>query len=158
MTVPRFYHQSASLIPDGRVMVAGSTGGRFVADPLDRKPGGGTQNELLTRVGKRPFRQLACDRTTAARVKQAVMSAAINDSRTIPIRRQSQFDSHPPTPLSRLLPVFFDGHRHLALENLALRQQLSVYKKTLRRPKLHPSDQLFGVCLSRVWAEWRQAS
>jgi hypothetical protein len=59
--------------------------------------------------------------------------------------------------LSRLLPVLCASHRHLALENLALRQQLAVYKKTLKRPKLHPSDRLFWICLSRVWAEWRQA-
>ena len=57
----------------------------------------------------------------------------------------------------RLLPVLGGSHRHLALENLALRQQLAVYKKTLRRPKLHPSDRLFWICLSRLWAEWRQA-
>jgi hypothetical protein len=40
---------------------------------------------------------------------------------------------------------------------LLLHQQLAVYKKTLRRPKLHPSDRLFWICLSRLWAEWRQA-
>jgi putative transposase len=59
--------------------------------------------------------------------------------------------------LFRLLPVLCGSHRHLALENLALRQQFAVYKKTLRRPKPHQSDRLFWVCLSRVWAEWRQA-
>jgi putative transposase len=37
-----------------------------------------------------------------------------------------------------------------------LRQQLAVYKKTLRRPKLHPSDRLFWLSLSQVWAGWRQ--
>ena len=42
--------------------------------------------------------------------------------------------------LLRLFPFLCGGHRHLALENLALRQQLAVYKKTLRRPKLRPSD------------------
>ena len=57
----------------------------------------------------------------------------------------------------RLLPVLCGSHRHLALENLALRHQLAVYKQTLRRPKLHPSDRLLWVCLSRVWAEWRLA-
>jgi hypothetical protein len=31
--------------------------------------------------------------------------------------------------LLRLLPVLFGGHRQLALENLALRQQLAVYKR-----------------------------
>jgi hypothetical protein len=53
--------------------------------------------------------------------------------------------------LLRLLPLLCRSHRHLALEDLALRQQLVVYKQTLRRPKLHPSDRLFWVCLSRVW-------
>jgi hypothetical protein len=38
--------------------------------------------------------------------------------------------------LLRLLPFLFDGRRHLALENLALRHQLAVYKKTVNRPKL----------------------
>ncbi len=32
--------------------------------------------------------------------------------------------------LLRLLPFLFGGHRQLALENLALRQQLAVYKRT----------------------------
>jgi hypothetical protein len=36
--------------------------------------------------------------------------------------------------LFRLLPILCGGHRHLALENLALRQQLAVYKKTLTTP------------------------
>jgi hypothetical protein len=39
--------------------------------------------------------------------------------------------------LLRLLPVLFGGHRQLALENLALRQQLAVYKRmmSIRIPK-----------------------
>jgi hypothetical protein len=35
----------------------------------------------------------------------------------------------------RLLPVLVGGHRHLALENLALRHQIAVYRRTVRRPK-----------------------
>jgi hypothetical protein len=31
--------------------------------------------------------------------------------------------------LFRLLPVLCGSHRHLALENLALRQQLAVYNR-----------------------------
>ena len=38
--------------------------------------------------------------------------------------------------LLRLLPFLVGGHRQLALENLALRQQLAVYKRTAPRPKL----------------------
>src|SRR5213594_1367235 len=59
--------------------------------------------------------------------------------------------------LLRLLPLFCGAHRHLALENLALRHQLAVYKKTMARPKVCTSDRLFWVALSRVWAGWRQA-
>jgi putative transposase len=59
--------------------------------------------------------------------------------------------------LLRLCPFLFGGHRQLALENLALRQQLAVYKRTATRPKLRRSDRLFGVCLSRVWTGWRGA-
>src|SRR5207249_10245901 len=59
--------------------------------------------------------------------------------------------------LLRLLPLFCCAHRHLALENLALRHQLAVYKKTVARPKVCRSDRLFWVALSRVWAGWRQA-
>ncbi len=36
--------------------------------------------------------------------------------------------------LLRLLPFLVGSHRHLALENLALRQQLDVYKRTMARP------------------------
>jgi hypothetical protein len=59
--------------------------------------------------------------------------------------------------LLRLLPFLCGGHRQLALENLALRHQLAVYKRTVTRPKLRSSDRLFWVALSRVWAGWRQA-
>src|SRR5207249_3076084 len=60
--------------------------------------------------------------------------------------------------LLRLLPMLCGGHHQVALENLALRQQLAVYKKTVNRPKLLSSDRLFWVALSRVWAGWRAGS
>jgi len=59
--------------------------------------------------------------------------------------------------LLRLLPFLFGGHRQLALENVALRQQLAVYKGTMPRPKLHTTDRLFWAGLARVWIGWRQA-
>src|SRR5207253_7197284 len=58
--------------------------------------------------------------------------------------------------LLRLLPFLCCGHRQLALENLALRQQLAVYKRTVPRPKLRTTDRLFWLALARVWAGWRQ--
>jgi len=59
--------------------------------------------------------------------------------------------------LLRLLPLLFGGHRQLALENLAVRQQLAVYKRTVPRPPLRRSDRLFWIGLARVWAGWRQS-
>jgi len=58
--------------------------------------------------------------------------------------------------LLRLLPFLFGGHRQLALENQALREQLTVYKRTTIRPPLRRTDRLFWVGLARVWAGWRQ--
>jgi hypothetical protein len=57
----------------------------------------------------------------------------------------------------RLFPIFCGGHCQLALENLALRQQLAVYKRTAPRPTLRTMDRLFWVGLARVWTGWRQA-
>ncbi len=59
--------------------------------------------------------------------------------------------------LLRLLPFFCGGHRQLALENLALRQQLAVYKRRLPRPKLRATDRLFWVELAKIWTGWRQS-
>ena len=59
--------------------------------------------------------------------------------------------------LLRLFPFLCGGHRQLALENLALRQQLAVYKRTANRPKLRRRERLFWICLSRVWTGWRAA-
>src|SRR3989442_1976822 len=61
------------------------------------------------------------------------------------------------TLLLRLLPMLCGGHHQVALENLALRHQLAVYKKTVDRPKLPSRDRRFWVALSRVWTGWRQA-
>ena len=59
--------------------------------------------------------------------------------------------------LFRLLPFLCGGHRQLALENLALRQQLAVYKRSAPRPRLHPTDRLWWAVLARLWTGWRQA-
>ncbi len=45
----------------------------------------------------------------------------------------------------------------LAAENLALRQQVGVLKRTNSRPKLHWWDRVFCVWLAHVWTEWRSA-
>jgi putative transposase len=48
-------------------------------------------------------------------------------------------------------------HRDLALENLALRQQLAVWKARQPRPRLREMDRLFWVLLSRLWTSWRRS-
>jgi putative transposase len=48
-------------------------------------------------------------------------------------------------------------HRELALENLALRQQLAVWKARQPRPQLRATDRIFWVVLSRLWTSWRSS-
>ena len=45
----------------------------------------------------------------------------------------------------------------IALENLALRQQLVVLTRSSRRPRLTPADRLFWSWLLRAWPRWRSA-
>jgi putative transposase len=47
--------------------------------------------------------------------------------------------------------------RELALENLALRQQLAVWKARQPRPPLRGTDRIFWVVLSRLWTNWRHS-
>jgi putative transposase len=56
----------------------------------------------------------------------------------------------------RLLPFLVAGHRQLALENLALRHQLAVYKRTVPRPRLRTMARLLWIGLARVCTGWRQ--
>ena len=59
--------------------------------------------------------------------------------------------------LLRSLRLICSGHRAVALENLALRQQLSVFRRTVTRPPLRTSDRLFWVLLAKAWQDWRTA-
>ena len=42
--------------------------------------------------------------------------------------------------------AFIMGRAAAAAENLALRQQVAVYKHSVKRPKLRPRDRVFWVC------------
>jgi transposase InsO family protein len=53
------------------------------------------------------------------------------------------------------LRAFLVSRASLAAENVALRQQLNVLQRTVKRPKLRWQDRLFWVWLSRLWAGWR---
>ena len=45
----------------------------------------------------------------------------------------------------------------LVAENLALRQQLSVLQRSVKRPKLQKKDRILWVWLSKLWSGWRSA-
>ena len=51
----------------------------------------------------------------------------------------------------------FRTRRSLMLENLALRQQLAVFKRQQPRPRLGAIDKLFWVVARRFWAQWKKA-
>ncbi len=42
----------------------------------------------------------------------------------------------------------------LALENLALRQQLAIYQRNQKHPRLRIGDRVFWVVLRRIWSGW----
>ena len=56
----------------------------------------------------------------------------------------------------RPFPFLLGGHWQLVIENLALHQQLAVYKRMATRSKLRTTDRLFWAWLARVWAGWRR--
>ena len=58
--------------------------------------------------------------------------------------------------LLRSLVLICRGHRAVALEHLALGQQLAVCTRTVKRPSLRPRDRLFWV-LTNAWRDWRTA-
>jgi putative transposase len=45
----------------------------------------------------------------------------------------------------------------MQMELIALRHQIAVYKQSISRPKLRPTDRLLWVWLSRLWSGWQQA-
>jgi putative transposase len=59
--------------------------------------------------------------------------------------------------LAILIVALFRKRRELALENLALRQQLGVLKRKKGVPRLKEKDRVFWVVLSRIWPAWREA-
>src|SRR6266540_35884 len=58
---------------------------------------------------------------------------------------------------SGLVARCFRSRRTLLLENLALRQQLTVLKRRQARPKLSPFEKLFWVLACRFWTDWKRS-
>jgi putative transposase len=60
----------------------------------------------------------------------------------------------------RVFAILISGFRKqsdLAIENIALRQQLAVLKEKRKRPRLSNRDRFFWVWLSRAWSRWKEA-
>ena len=53
-----------------------------------------------------------------------------------------------------LVRVLFRSRLDLLMENLALRQQLAVFKQQRPRPRMGPGDRMFWVFLRSVWRSW----
>ena len=51
----------------------------------------------------------------------------------------------------------FRSRTDIALEILALRQQVAVLKRKRPRPRLSPLDRLFWTVLRTTWSHWRDA-
>ena len=65
-----------------------------------------------------------------------------------------------PHVVSILLTSVLDWFRSrlsMQMELIALRHQVAVYKQSLSRPKLRPTDRLLWVWLSRLWPGWQDA-
>ncbi len=53
--------------------------------------------------------------------------------------------------------AFFVRRANLAMENLALRQQLAILNRMAARPRLQNRDRFFWVTISKLWPHWRSA-
>src|SRR5450755_1117526 len=54
------------------------------------------------------------------------------------------------------LGALFRSQCSLRVENIALRHQLAVYQRTVKRPSIRPEDRILWSWLSRRWARWRE--
>ena len=89
------------------------------------------------------------------------MSFATSPSGLKNIDVSATLDEAPVAMLRLLVPALQALHsalksqRELALENLALRHQLGVLHRSVKRPRLRKRDRIFWVWLSQLWANWQ---
>ena len=58
--------------------------------------------------------------------------------------------------LVNVLAAVTADRQRLVLENLALRQQLIVLKRTAKRAKIDDSDRVFWILLRRLFRDWAE--
>jgi transposase InsO family protein len=61
------------------------------------------------------------------------------------------------TLIFEFLRLIFRSKHDIVLENLALRQQLTVQQRSIKRPKIKNPDRIFWIWLSRFWDNWRSS-
>ena len=59
--------------------------------------------------------------------------------------------------ITALFNAFLNDRASLVAENVALRHQLTVLQRSVKRPKLRKRDRIFWIWLSRLWRGWRSA-
>src|ERR1035441_6069563 len=64
---------------------------------------------------------------------------------------------HLVTLILRTLYSGFQSHRHLLLENLALRHQLTLLSRSVPKPKFNNSERWFWLALRRFSSDWQRA-
>ena len=52
-----------------------------------------------------------------------------------------------------LLRLLIEDRQQLLLENVALRHQLTVLKRSVTRPKIKDSDRMFWILMKRMLAD-----
>ena len=62
-----------------------------------------------------------------------------------------------PKRIFKFLWLIFRSKQDIVLENLALRQQLAVQQRSVKRPKIKNRDRIFWVWLSIIWSDWKSA-
>src|SRR5215472_9753396 len=57
--------------------------------------------------------------------------------------------------LTVAMATTFKSRTALQVENIALRHQLAVLRRSVKRPKLTSADRLLWACLCEAWSDWR---
>ena len=55
-----------------------------------------------------------------------------------------------------LIGALFRSQLSLRVENVALRHQLAIYQRAVKRPSIRPEDRVLWSWLSRHWSRWRE--
>ncbi|HEX5009894.1 MAG TPA: hypothetical protein VFY71_05795 [Planctomycetota bacterium] len=59
------------------------------------------------------------------------------------------------TTLLLMLRVLVLDRRRLLLENMALRQQVTVLERSVQRPHLRDSDRVFWILMRKALRDWK---